>query len=97
MERLFIRSIKIKEVNGLKSSSKTKGNIIVLGNNNRIEPGDKRNNIVKIIFAVAFGIGILAISFAMAHRLLTVSDSVVQSILEKMLDTLFSGIEMLLH
>ena len=97
MERLFIRSIKIKEVNGLKSSSKTKGNIIVLGNNNRIETGDKSNNIVKIIFAVAFGIGILAISFAMAHRLLTVSDSVVQSILEKMLDTLFSGIEMLLH
>ena len=97
MERLFIRSIKIKEVNGLKSSSKTKGNIIVLGNNNRIETGDKSNNIVKIIFAVAFGIGILAISFAMAHRLLTVSDSVVQSKLEKMLDTLFSGIEMLLH
>ena len=84
-------------MNGLKSSSKTKGNIIVLGNNNRIETGDKSNNIVKIIFAVAFGIGILAISFAMAHRLLTVSDSVVQSILEKMLDTLFSGIEMLLH
>lgn len=58
--------------------------------------GDKvTKNIVTIIFAVAIVIIPMMIFGVIAYRLLTVSDSVIQSILEKWLETLFSGIEML--
>ena len=56
-----------------------------------INGDDATKNIVKIILTVAFAV----IPIAIGCRLLTVSDSVVQSILEKWLETLFSGIGML--
>ena len=58
--------------------------------------GDKlTKNVVTIISAVAKAIISVMIFGVIAYRLLTVSDSVIQSILEKWLETLFSGIGML--
>ena len=76
----------------MKFSSKKSGDVNLFSNNTiNVNSSDICNSIVKIILAVAF----CAFIIAFAYRLLTVSDSVVQSILEKWLETLFSGIEML--
>lgn len=91
MERLLSRLVKIKEVTNLKFSSKNCGNVYNITNHISINGDDATKNIVKIILAVAFAV----IPIAFGYRLLTVSDSVVQSILEIWLERLFSGIEML--
>ena len=75
----------------MKFSSKNCGNVYNITNHISINGDDVTKNIVKIILAVAFAV----ISIAFGYRLLTVSDSVVQSILEIWLERLFSGIEML--
>ena len=96
MERLLGRLVKIKEVTDLKFSSKNCGNVVYNVTKNISIDGDKvTKNIVTIIFAVAIVIIPMMIFGVIAYRLLTVSDSVIQSILEKWLETSFSGIEML--
>lgn len=91
VERLYCRLVKIKEVTDLRISSKNCGNVYNITNNVSVNGDDVTKNIVKIVFAVAIAIVIIVI----AYRLLTVSDSVIQSILEKMLEMVFSGIEVL--
>lgn len=91
VERLQCRLVKIKEVIDLKFSSKNCGNVYNITNNISVNGDDVTKNIVKIIFAVVTAVILLVV----AYRLLTVSDSVIQSILEKMLEIVFSGIEML--
>lgn len=75
----------------MKISSKNCGNVYNITNNISVNGDDATKNIVKIILTVAIAV----ILFVVAYRLLTVSDSVIQSILEKMLEIVFSGIEML--
>ena len=79
----------------MKISSKNCGN--VYNNTYYISIGgdDATKNIVKIISAVAIAIIFVMIFGVIAYRLLTVSDSGILSILEKWLETSFSGIEML--
>ena len=96
MERLLCRLVKIEEVTDLKISSKNCRDV----NNNTtynisVDCDKLTKNIVTIIFAVAIVIIPMMIFGVIAYRLLTVSDSVIQSILEKWLETLFSGIGML--
>lgn len=75
-------------------SSKNCGN--VYNNTYYISIGgdDATKNIVKIVFAVAIAVILVIVFVVIAYRLLTVSDSGILSILEKWLETLFSGIEM---
>ncbi len=80
MERLRCRLVKNKEVTDLKHSSKKCGNTY----NISVDSNDVANSVIKVIFAVVIG-----------YRLLTVPDSVIQSILENVLEAVFSGIEML--
>ena len=78
----------------MKFSSKKSGDVNLFFNNTiNVNSSDICNSIVKIILAVAF----CAFIIAFAYRLLTVSDSVFSSILEKVLEDVNSGIELVLH
>lgn len=79
----------------MKSSSKKDMDIIIVGDNNYIETGHEnsnKSNAPEIISAVAKGVAIVVVAVAIACRLLTVSDGVVQSILEKALEANSSSI-----
>ena len=96
MERLLCRLVKNKEVTDLKISSKNCRDV----NNNTtynisVDCDKLTKNIVTIISAVTIAFIFVMVFGVIAYRLLTVSDSVIQSILEKWLETSFSGIEML--
>lgn len=96
MERLLCRLVKNKEVKVLKISSKNCRDVCNNVTYNISVDGDKlTKNVVTIISAVAIAIIFVMVFGVIAYRLLTVSDSVIQSILEKWLETSFSGIEML--
>ena len=96
MERLLCRVVKNKEVTDLKISSKNCRDVYNNITCNISGDSDKlTKNVVTIISAVAKAIISVMIFGVFAYRLLTVSDSVIQSILEKWLETSFSGIEML--
>ncbi|MBR1763111.1 MAG: hypothetical protein IJ731_07080 [Eubacterium sp.] len=78
----------------MRSSSKNDVNIVIVGDNNHIESGSKdskKSKASEIISAVAKGIAIIIVAVAVACRLLTVSDGVVQHILEKALEANYSS------
>ncbi len=78
----------------MKFSSKKSGNVYCFYNNTiNVNSSDICKSIVKIILSVA----ICAIFIAFAYRLLTVSDSVFSSILEKLLEAINSGIDCVSH
>lgn len=78
----------------MKFSSKKGVNVNCFNNNIiNVNSSDICKSIVKIILTVA----ISSFFVAFAYRLLTVSDGVFSSILEKVLETINSGIDCVIH